>query len=81
MHIVIRHTIFACGVMSLPGGLKTIKWNLTLVTIFSDIWPICSQKGQIFCKYTNQLIYVLEHHQYATKLMEVLMSGTTARVC
>ena len=38
---------------------------------------MCSKKGQIFCKYTNQLIYVLEHHQYATKLMEVLMSGTT----
>ena len=31
----------------------------------------------IFCKYTNQLIYVLEHHQYATKHIDVLMSGTT----
>jgi hypothetical protein len=30
----------------------------------------------VFFKYTNQLIYVLEHHQYATKRMEVPMSGT-----
>jgi hypothetical protein len=32
----------------------------------------------VFFKYTDQLIYVLEHHQYATKLIGVLMSGTTA---
>ncbi len=26
-------------------------------------------------------IYVLEHHQYDTKLMEVIMSGTTFDEC
>ncbi len=31
----------------------------------------------IFFKDTNHLIYVLEHHQYATKHIDVLMSGTT----
>ena len=28
-------------------------------------------------KDTNQLIYVLEHHQYATKHIDVLMFGTS----
>ena len=31
----------------------------------------------MFFKDTNQLIYVLEHHQYGTKHIDVLMSGTT----
>ncbi len=32
----------------------------------------------IFVRYTTQLIYVLEHYQYATKHINVLMFGTSS---
>ncbi len=47
MHLVIHHLIPACGAISLPDGLKTIKCNLTPVNIFRDNWPKCTQKCPI----------------------------------
>ncbi len=53
--------------------LNSILRNHARIDFFDHVVAVVYER----VKYTNQIIYALEH-QYATKLMEVLMSGTTA---
>ena len=47
--------------------------NVTL--LWKSFFNTLQNIPHIFFKDTNQLIYVLEHHQYATKHNDVIMSG------